>query len=200
MKMFVRSLICFFTLFAACHAGPGADFMRGLGDRAIKTLVNANKSDDQIRKDFEQIYADSFAEDELLRFFMGDTQYNAMTSEQQARFKKLVREDLSMSYAKRFKEYRGLTFTVSDKENSVSDPVFGSVINVESTISHPSKPTTTVTWVLTSTPRIVDIKVEGLSMIQTKRKDYQTSLNSNKGDVNGFLDALEKNVNARKKK
>lgn len=196
-NMFLRLMIPFLFLMTTVDAGPGADFMKGLGDRAIKTLVNADKSEAQIKKDFENLYADSFAEDELLKFFIGESQYMHMSDAQRARFKKLVRQDLSMSYAKRFKEYRGLQFEVDQNETTTQDPVFGSVIQVESKIIHPSKGTIPVIWILTQTPRIVDIKVEGLSMIQTKRKDYQASLNAHKGDIDAFLSALETNVKAR---
>lgn len=187
-------VLCALTSFS--FAGAGADYMRGVGKRAIDTLVNANKSASSTEKEFQGIFLDSFDEEALLKFFIGQEAYNGMNAEQKKKYKNIVVKRLSKSYANKFKEYKGLTFDVKDNETSSVDPSFGAITKVESTLTAPDKPTVEVTWYLVNSGgyQIVDVYVHAadtkFSMALTNRPQYQSAWNNAQGNVDAFLDAI----------
>jgi phospholipid transport system substrate-binding protein len=125
--------------------------------------------------------------------FMGQTalgaNWNKTDQQQQVRFLKAVEGAEARAYSERFGQYGGQTVTVgkvTTRPNGVS--IVDSRIN--QTNGQPIK----VEWEVRDVgrgPRITDVKVEGVSMVMTRRSDFNSYIQNNGGTVEPLIKELE---------
>ena len=118
-------------------------------------------------------------------------QYWARANEdQRQRFLRAAAAAEARAYAERFGEYGGQTVTVGRVHNRPNG-----VFVVESTITQSGgRPPIKVDWELQDRGaglRISDVKVEGVSMVMTRRSDFSSFISRNGGDVEVLIKELE---------
>jgi phospholipid transport system substrate-binding protein len=118
-------------------------------------------------------------------------QYWARASEdQRQRFLRAAAAAEARAYSERFGQYGGQTVTVGRVLNRPNG-VFG----VESTITQSGgRPPIRVEWELQDRGaglRVTDVKVEGVSMVMTRRSDFSSFISRNGGDVEVLIKELE---------
>jgi len=161
-----------------------------LGDDALKELVQKNVTQAQREKKMAQLLDQYFDLRTIGRFALGRN-WRSADSKQQGEYMKLFRTMVIRTYAERFGEYTGESFEVTGyRELNKRDSL------VHSKIVPTDRSPVTVDWRLRAGKddagyRVVDVIVEGVSMIQTQRSEFESLSSQNGGDFDAFLAALK---------
>lgn len=125
--------------------------------------------------------------------FMGQTalgaNWNKTDQQQQVRFLKAVESAEARAYSERFGQYGGQTVTVgkvTTRPNGIS--------MVDSRINQTNGQPIKVEWEVRDIGRglrITDVKVEGVSMVMTRRSDFNSYIQNNGGSVEPLIKELE---------
>ena len=126
----------------------------------------------------------------MARFTLG-VHWNKASPEQRERFLKVAANAEAHAYARRFGEYGGQTLTV-DRATPRSRGDGISVVS--SKLTQTDGDPLTLQWDVRDGgqgPRIVDVRVEGVSMIVTRRAEYNTYIQAHGGQVEPLISELE---------
>jgi phospholipid transport system substrate-binding protein len=118
------------------------------------------------------------------------THWAAATPAQRERFLKAVTSAEARAYSERFGQYGGQTLAVG----RVSTRSNGATM-VDSKLSQSNGQPIAVQWEIRETgkgPRITDVKIEGVSMVMTRRSDYNSYIQNHGGKVEPLIEELEK--------
>jgi phospholipid transport system substrate-binding protein len=126
--------------------------------------------------------------------FMGQsalgTHWAATTPPQRERFLKAAVSAEARAYSERFGQYGGQTLTVgrvSSRPNGVTV--------VDSKLSQTTGQPIAIQWEVRDAgqgPRITDVKIEGVSMVMTRRSDFNSYIQGRGGKVEPLIEELEK--------
>ena len=172
----------------AAPADAGS-FVSNLGKRAIRELTPKDISDAERVKRMRALLAEAFDVKAISKFVLG-IYWRRTTEDQRAEFLKLYKTVVSHSYAGLFKKYTGETFEVI---RQVSVAGGGSIVYGH--IKRMNGPPVAVELQVikhSGTYKAVDIKIEGVSMPLTHRKEYSSVIRRNRGNVAGLLSVLRK--------
>ncbi|MEC8775474.1 MAG: ABC transporter substrate-binding protein [Pseudomonadota bacterium] len=189
-------LFTFSVQASATYDDSGA-FVKALGDRAINLLTQSKVSDEQQETRFRLLLREGFAVDKIGRFVLGKYRRKA-TSEELDEFLKLFEDYIVSLYSSAFRNYSGETFAVSRvvKTRSARDTMVVTHINPETD----PNPTKVVFQVRNSKDvyKILDVKIQGVSMIVTQRDEFTGFIRNNGGKVSALITALRKKTEALK--
>lgn len=125
--------------------------------------------------------------------YMGQTalgaNWNKANEQQHVRFLKAVESAEARAYSERFGQYGGQTVTVG-KVTSRPNGVYMVDSRINQTSGQPIK----VEWEVRDVGRglrITDVKVEGVSMVMTRRSDFNSYIQNNGGTVEPLIKELE---------
>ena len=164
-------------------------FVTHVGERAIRELTPKDISDAERVRRMRALLAETFDVKAISKFVLG-IYWRRTTEDQRAEFLKLYKTVVSHSYAGLFKKYTGETFEVI---RQVSVAGGGSI--VYGRIKRMNGPPVAVELQVvkySGTYKAVDIKIEGVSMPLTHRKEYSSVIRRNRGSVSGLLKVLRK--------
>lgn len=113
------------------------------------------------------------------------TNWNKATEEERTRFLKAVASAEARAYSERFGQYAGQTLTVSKVT-----PRANGVSIVESKLNQATGQPIKIDWEVRG-DRITDVKVEGVSMVMTRRSDFNSYIQNNGGKVEALVQELE---------
>ena len=154
--------------------------IESLGREAIETLTSGTLGESAQRAKFLELLDRGFDVPSIAKYVMGK-HWSSLASEQQSSFISKFRGDLSRQYANRFKEYRGVEFHVKGARETGDGGYF-----VQSYLKKPSESTrTAVEWKVYDS-KILDVKVEGVSMSQTKRDEAYAAIQAGGGDAGRY--------------
>lgn len=168
-----------------------AEFIAGLGDRAVSALTGPGLTQAEREKRFRELLDTHFDVPAIGKFVLGRFWRSATEAERQE-FLRLFEELLVRSYARRFAEYSGERFEVKDVRKDG-----GGHAIVQSIVIRPQAENVRVDWRVASDGqdfRIVDVIVEGLSMAVTQRDEFASVIQSKGGKVAGLIDVLRAKV------
>lgn len=117
------------------------------------------------------------------------THWDQATPEQRERFLKVQTSAEARAYAKRFAQYAGQRLTVTgvnSRGNGVSV--------VDSKLDQSNGEPVAIQWEVHNDgqrPRVVDVKVGGVSMVLTRRSEYNSYIRNHGGQVEPLIDELE---------
>lgn len=191
------SLAVLVMLLAVCGVAPRpADaqsaaiaYVQQLGDRAIMELTDKSVSDQERVKRMRALLTESFDVPQVSRFVLG-TYWNRATDAEKSEFMKLYEIVVAHTYAGLFKKYSGEKFTVQ-RERQIDDEttvVYGQILQPAG-----GEPVAIEITVKKGNPsfKAVDIKVEGISMPLTHRKEYSSVIQRNQGQVSALIRILK---------
>jgi phospholipid transport system substrate-binding protein len=171
---------------AAAEQDPAAQLVQRTADQVIalvKTNTGAARESGIMRvleAHFDLIY--------MGRSTLG-TYWNQVTPEQRERFLKAAASAEAHAYAQRFGQYAGQTLIVGGV-----NPRGNGVSIVDSKLNQSNGEPIAILWEVRNEgqgPRIVDVKVEGVSMAMTRRSDFSSYIRSHGGKVEPLIDELE---------
>ncbi len=170
-------------------AGEGADdFIRTVGQQAIDSLTGKELLDEQRQDHFRAILNRTFEVPLIARFTLGRF-WRRISEKQRKEYVGLFEDFIVKAYARRFRDYNGETFTVGKvRQINKSDAL------VQSELALKDGRKIAVYWRVRgkSDFKIIDIIVEGVSMVITQRDEFSAIVSRNGGKIDGLLTALRK--------
>lgn len=112
------------------------------------------------------------------------THWNTATEQERARFLKAVATAEAKAYSERFGQYGGQTLTIG-KVTPRKDAVI-----VDSRLNQTSGQPIKLEWEVRG-DLITDVKVEGVSMVMTRRSDFNSYIQNHGGKVEPLVSELE---------
>jgi len=173
-------------------AEPAAELISSTATEVIEAMKRTPPGPERAAV-MERVLETKFDLPGMGQFALGQY-WSRITPQQQAQFLKAAESAEARAYSDRFGQYAGQSLQVGRVTTR------GGKYYVESTINQsgggqPIK----LEWEVKNTPnglRISDIKVEGVSMIQTRRADFTSYVQSHGGDVNALTNELQARATA----
>jgi phospholipid transport system substrate-binding protein len=173
---------------SAQAADPAAELVRSTADEAIE-IVKANPSGPARQTAIRRILQTKFDLAYMGQSALG-ANWNKATADQRVRFLKAVESAESRAYSDRFGSYANQTLTVG-KVTTRPNGVY--IVDSKLSQANGGEPTK-IDWEVRNTAqglRITDVKVEGVSMVMTRRSDFNSYIQSNGGSVEPLIAELE---------
>lgn len=191
-RSFLRALGLVLALPLLANAAAADDeteaFIRGLGDTAVNQLTDPILSESDRRERFRSLLLSHFDVPSIGKYVLG-RYWRSATPEEQTEYLALFENYLVASYARRFAEYTGEQFEVASSRSS------DGLETVRSHIVTSNGEKARLDWILERQDgglRILDLKVEGLSMSETHRSEFASVIQNGGGKVAALIDALRK--------
>ena len=171
---------------AAADQDPAAELIQKTAARVIELVKTKTGADREAG--IQQVLQTDFDLNYMGRSALG-THWNQATPEQRERFLKAVASAEAHAYADRFGKYGGQTLTIGrvmPRGNGVSI--------VDSKLNQSNGEPIAIQWEVRNEgqgPRIVDVKIEGVSMVMTRRSDFNSYIQNHGGKVEALIDELE---------
>ena len=171
----------------AFAADPAADLVSTTAAQAIDIIKSTTPG--QARQNaIQQVLETKFDLPFMAQTALG-AHWAKATPEQQARFVKATETAEAKAYSERFGQYAGQTVSVG-KTTARPNGVF----IVDSRINQSNGQPIKLEWEVRQGAqglRITDVKVEGVSMVMTRRSDFNSYIQTNGGKVQPLIDELE---------
>lgn len=162
--------------------------IRSLGAEGITLLNNAALPQQQREDQFRQILEKGFDLDTISRLSLGRF-WRQATDAQKSDYRTLFEDYIVKSYAARFGQYTGETLNVDGTSTGDDGDSY-----VKSLISRPNEQPVRVVWRVRKNDtgyRIIDVSVEGVSMMQSQREEFASVIQNNSGQIGALLDQLK---------
>ena len=174
---------------ADAASGDPAEFIRNLGDEALAELVGSDITKTERADRFRKLLVANFDIPAIGKTVLG-RYWKTATPDEQQQYLKLFEDFLVGNYAQRFGQYAGEKFSTA----GVRDDGDG-LYTVQTLIARPNGQTARLDWSLRSegdSYKILDLKIEGISMSETHRSEFASVIQNNGGKVANLIDALRK--------
>ncbi len=180
---FVAALVIVFGFSGVVQAATSTNpsgFIEGLSSRTLKILDQHLPFSDRTAQ-FKALLLENFDMPRISRFVLGRYWLTASAQEKEE-FQKLLPDYVARSYSNRFANYSGQTLKVTGTR-----PVGQDTTIVRSRIDSPSGgPPIFVEWRVVQTGndfRIVDVLVDGVSLVLTHREEFAATIEREGGGV-----------------
>ena len=163
-------------------------FVDGFASNVLTIVRNDSFSKSEKQQKIEHLFSDKVDIDFIAKFVLGPSWRTASPEQQQA-YIAAYKPFILKNYSGRLANYSGQTYTLKGARGE------GEVMNVVMLIQDPQGQTATLDYRLRSSEasfKIVDITVEGVSLLNTQRSEFKSVVNS-KG-IDGLIEALKKQV------
>ena len=185
------------TVEAASKYRDSGEFITELANRAIELLASKTATDEEQETRFRQLLREGFAVERIGIFVLG--KYRRSASDQEiTEFLNLFEDYIVTLYSSAFQHYSGQTFVVARvvKTRSPRDTMVVAHINPDD----PEGPAKVVFQVRNSSGefKILDVKIQGISMIVTQRDEFTGFIRNNGGKVAPLIEALHKKTTSLK--
>jgi phospholipid transport system substrate-binding protein len=177
------------ALFAApaMAAGDPAQLIQTVADQVIQIVKQAKGAEREAA--IQRILTDNFDMSYMGRAALA-THWEATSEPERERYLKAVISAEAHAYSERFGQYAGQTLSVgrvTPRPNGVS--------LVDSKLNQSEGPPISILWEVRDTGqglRITDVKVEGVSMVMTRRSDFNSYISGHGGQVEALIQELER--------
>ena len=180
---------------AAEEFGDGAKkFIEVLTEEAISTLTGKDLSQNERADRFRKLMLKNFALKGIARFVLG-RHWRKLTGPEKKEYLELFEDLMVATYADRFEKYSGEKLQVKKAEvrGERDALVHTSMIRVDGTKS------LKVAWRVRGkigNYKVVDIMVEGISLVMTQKAEFSSFIRQNDGGVSALLSELKKRLQA----
>ena len=163
-------------------------FVKNLGKQVIEKVSNVNLSESERIVNFRNLYLDSFDNYYISRFVLG-RYWKRLDSKMRKQFVESFNDYIVTTYAPKFKGWEG-TFKATDSllENNY--------YNVKMNVLNKDGPTLKFIWKIyldkNKNFKILDVNIDGVSMLVTQRAEFMSVIKNNPKGVIGLIEAMEK--------
>ncbi|MFL2679002.1 MAG: phospholipid-binding protein MlaC [Alphaproteobacteria bacterium] len=186
------SFLIFITLIASSTSADtiynSKIFVEKLGKEVVEKVSNTAISDEERHANFKKLYLSSFDNYYISRFVLG-RYWKTIDKRAQIKFVESFNKYIVDTYAPKFKGWEG-TFKATDSliENNY--------YNVKMDILNKEGPTLKMIWKMYLNKnkefKILDVNIDGISMLITQRAEFLSVIKNNPNGVNGLIEALNK--------
>ena len=163
-------------------------FVEKLGEAVLGKVSNPNISESQRNGNFKDIYLSAFDNYYISRFVLG-RHWKTIDKNIQNEFVESFNNYVVATYAPKFKGWEG---TVKAIEAKVENNYY----NVITNILNKDGPTLKLQWKMyldkNQKFKILDVNIDGMSMLVTQRAEFSSVIKNNPNGVNGLIDAMKK--------
>lgn len=171
-------------------AETAVQFIRDLGNTAIRELAPNDISPAQREAKFRELLQANFDLPRITRFVLG--RYARRVSGTELKEFESLYEDIAvLTYAQMFASYSGHIFTVNKQLGAPGDKYVMVVSELKEANGAPAARLDWQVLVAKSSYSVVDIRVEGVSMAIAQRDEYTAFLDKNGGDMSALLKQLK---------
>ena len=163
-------------------------FVENLGKQVIEKVSNINLSESERIVNFRNLYLDAFDNYYISRFVLGQY-WKRLDSNMRKQFVESFNNYIVTTYAPKFKGWEG-TFKATDSllENNY--------YNVKMNVLNKDGPTLKFMWKIyldkNKNFKILDVNIDGVSMLVTQRAEFMSVIKNNPKGVIGLIEAMEK--------
>ena len=188
----VLGLVCALGVLTSAMAqtSGASQFIRNLGDEAIKVLASRDIALDAREARFRTLLANGFDLDFISRFVLGRF-WREASLEQRSSYQQLFTEYVLRVYSSRLGGYAG------ESLNIVAERAAGKRdVMIATQIDRPSGPPIRAEWRVrkkNGAYRIIDVMVEGVSMAATQRSEFASVIKRN--GIDGLIHLLDVRTN-----
>jgi len=163
-------------------------FVENLGKQVVEKVSNVNLSESERIVNFRNLYLDAFDNYYISRFVLG-RYWKRLDSNMRKQFVESFNDYIVTTYAPKFKGWEG-TFKATDSllENNY--------YNVKMNVLNKDGPTLKFMWKIyldkNKNFKILDVNIDGVSMLVTQRAEFMSVIKNNPKGVIGLIEAMEK--------
>lgn len=179
---------------ADSHTKTSVEFINSLSNQAITTLTDASITPEQRRNEFRKLFRDGFAVNGIARFVAGRYWRKASEAHREE-YLQLFEDVIVNTWADRFSQYSGQKFEVLNAIDATPEKSREDVALVESLFfTSPTSPVR-LEWRVASKGdlyKIVDVKLEGISMATTQRDEFNSVVSKNGRTLEALIEELRR--------
>ena len=183
-------LVCFlitpFNLYSDENIEQSKFFVENLGKQVVEKVSNVNLSDNERYVNFRDLYLNSFDNYYISRFVLG-RYWKRLDSDMRKQFVKSFNNYIVATYAPKFKGWQG-TF------KAVDSLIENNYYNVKMNVLNKDGPTLKLMWKIyldkNKNFKILDVNIDGVSMLVTQRAEFMSVIKNNPRGVIGLIEAM----------
>ena len=172
---FILYFIIFTSNALAVDENEAEEFIIGIGNQAIKILKIPVDDKQKRKNELQALLKEKFDMQLISKVIIGKEITSKSSDSQLKKFAEVFELHIVNVYSSQLGTYKGQTFSVNKTELRKKDAF------VYTTIESPDYPTTNIVWRVRKRddiPKVIDMQVEGVSLLRTKRMDFANTLNS----------------------
>lgn len=190
MNLFIKSFFIFFLFFSnpafSLDAEKAKNFVVDIGNQAIKILKIPVDDKEKRKNELRNLLQEKFDMELISKVILGGSVVKNSSSAQLKKFAEIFELHIVKIYSSQLGTYKGQVFEVNNTEIKKKDAF------VYSTITSPDYPTTNIVWRIrerNTVPKVIDMQVEGVSLLRTKKNDFAMILNQ--VGLEGLIEKLD---------
>ena len=188
LKIFIFCFLCFCTLFSSqeLYADRVVDsqaLVASLYNDLVATSIKEMSPDEQ-KTELEKLFQKYVDIPIIARAVLGKSWRNASTH-QRAKFVNAFKNYVSIKYGRQFSEFKGTTLEIVKSRDTLTK----AGVLVSTVVFVHGNPSLKVVWQVSDgsgSLKLIDMRVEGISMLSTERQEFRSILKK----LDGSLDDL----------
>jgi len=172
---------------ASAQAGPQAGALVTTLAAELTKLVNSGKGERQIYAGFEAILA-RYADMPAVAGSVLGPPWRGASAGQKQQFVAAFQSYLARKYGAQFREYQNAKIAVQGTKDGGKAGVL-----VQTSVLRPGQDAIAVDWQVSDrsgSPRVVNLVIEGVSMLANERAEIGAMLEASRGDLDGLIAQL----------
>ena len=178
MNFLIKYIFLFFLFLSnsafSLDTEKAKSFVVEIGNQAIKILKIPVDDKEKRKNELRNLLQEKFDMELISKVILGGPVVKGASDEQLKRFSEIFEIHIVQIYSSQLGTYNGQVFDVNNTEIKNKDAF------VYSTITSPDYPTTNIVWRIrerNDIPKVIDMQVEGVSLLRTKKNDFAMILN-----------------------
>jgi len=184
------SLLFFSNVSADSNAEGSKVFVEKLGKEVIETVSDEKLSDSQRRSNFRYLYLNAFDNFYISRFVLG-RYWKRIDKSVKEEFVKTFNDYIVSTYAPKFKGWQG-------EFKAVDALIEKNFYNVKMDVINKNGPVLKLIWKIyldkNKNFKILDVNIDGVSMLVTQRAEFMSVIKNNPNGVVGLIEAMKKKI------
>ena len=188
--LIIFSLFFFSNAIADSNAEGSKNFVEKLGKEVIETVSDEKLSDSQRRSNFRYLYLNAFDNFYISRFVLG-RYWKRIDNSVKEEFVKTFNDYIVSTYAPKFKGWQG-------EFKAVDALIEKNFYNVKMDVINKNGPVLKLIWKIyldkNKNFKILDVNIDGVSMLVTQRAEFMSVIKNNPDGVVGLIKAMKKKI------
>lgn len=184
------SLLSFSSVSADSNAEESKVFVEKLGKEVIERVSDEKLSDSQRRSNFRYLYLNAFDNFYISRFVLG-RYWKRIDKSVKEEFVKTFNDYIVSTYAPKFKGWEG-------EFKAVDALIEKNFYNVKMNVINKNGPVLKLIWKIyldkNKNFKILDVNIDGVSMLVTQRAEFMSVIKNNPNGVVGLIEAMKKKI------
>ena len=190
MNFLIKYIFLFFLFLSSSafslDTEKAKSFVIEIGNQAIKILKIPVDDKEKRKNELRNLLQEKFDMELISKVILGGSVVKNSSDAQLKKFAEIFELHIVKIYSSQLGTYKGQVFEVNNTEIKKKDAF------VYSTITSPDYPTTNIVWRIrerNTIPKVIDMQVEGVSLLRTKKNDFAMILNQ--VGLEGLIEKLD---------